>query len=852
MTGPSASTSGAVHWLTAQAVAFGVMAALLGIVANAMFLDTYGSAWLPVTYVAIGAAGIAVSGAVARTAQRFDLLGIALVVLGAAAAGIGVSWVVARAGASWVSVPLLVLFPILIQLGFVFIGGQAGRLLDIAGIKASFPRIMAGFPAGAVVGGLLGAQLVTWFGRTEDLLLATALAQAAFAALVWATGRRYAWQLGSPGSAPAPDGPADRADDPTTRPSIRRSFASRFVLLILAYQVLSALGSQLADFLVYDRAIAQFPDPADLARFLAGYTAVMNAVSIAFLFVLAGPLLRRFGLRLGIAANPLVLTVFAVAMVVVHAVSGGTSFALLATVSAARIADIALTRTSINATYQVLPERDRLSVQTAVEGVGVPVAIGISGVLILLLNSLPIALIATIGITTIVCAVWTWTGILLYRAYGPALVHALQRRPLLVPIADLEATPEDEAIARRLLSSQDARATRLGLDLLTTMSSPALQAELSGLADDPRPDIRISSLAGLAASGDEHARRRLVGEIRSSVGSDSAAVRLRAAQALEALDSRDRAVFAALLEDDDMAVRCAALDAVQAGDGFALAPTLAALRDAHSAEAAAGAVGRLADAVVPSMGEWLDAAGSLATPAVMRLVRAVSTRSAERDHVLSRHVGHPDRELAVIVTERLAAPEPAANATAKLLDGVLLEDVRHAGRILGALSAMDASADDLRETDGPLRRALLDELALVTSHVRAGRLARHGTARLGPVMVELGASGPGSPLALEALEVVLGPAESKQVLALLQPGLPLSERLNQLPPRSSEAPTDLVGWLQDLVADADGHWRSAWLRACVLHAAKGRGLLGQADIRAARALGDPIIDEVLGSAPTGD
>ena len=39
-------------------------------------------------------------------------------------------------------------------------------------------------------------------------------------------------------------------------------------------------------------------------------------------------------------------------------------------------------------------------------------------------------------------------------------------------------------------------------------------------------------------------------------------------------------------------------------------------------------------------------------------------------------------------------------------------------------------------------------------------------------MVELGAGGPGSALALEALEVLLGPAESKQVLALLQPGLP--------------------------------------------------------------------------------
>ena len=239
--------------------------------------------------------------------------------------------------------------------------------------------------------------------------------------------------------------------------------------LIIAYQVLSALGSQLADYLVFDRATAQYPDSADLARFLAGYTAVMNVVSIAFLFAVAGPLLRRFGLRLGITANPLVVTVFAIGMIAVLASSGGASLALLATVSAARIADIALTdgttRTSINAMYQVLPDRTRLSVQTAVEGIGVPVAIGISGVLIIVLNALPFALAATIGVTALVCAVWTWAAIVLYRAYGPALIHSLRRRPLLVPAAHLEATPDDEAVARRLLTSHDTRSARLGIDL---------------------------------------------------------------------------------------------------------------------------------------------------------------------------------------------------------------------------------------------------------------------------------------------------------------------------------------------------------------------------------------------------
>ena len=516
MTGNPGSTRGAVPWLMAQAVVFGAMAALLGIVANAMFLDAYGSGWLPATYIAIGAAGIVVSGAVARTAQRFDLLGIALVVLGGAAAAIGVAWVIARGGgASWVSVPLLILFPILIQLGFVFIGGQAGRILDIAGIKASFPRIMTGFPVGAVLGGILGAQLVTWLGRTEDLLAATALAQAGFAALVWVTGRRYASQLGSSGSEGAVNEPAGGDDDRTPRFSLRSSLTSRFVALILAYQVLSAVGSQLADFLVYDRAIAQYPDPADLARFLAGYTAVMNAVSIAFLFALAGPLLRRFGLRLGIAANPLVLTLLAGAMFAVDAVSGGTSFALLATVSAARIADIALTdgttRTSINATYQVLPQRARLSVQAAVEGMGVPVAIGLSGVVILLVNALPFALTATIGLTAVVCAVWTWSGILLYREYGPALIEALRRRPLLVPSAELDSTPEDEVVARRLLSSQDGRSTRVGLDLLSAMSSPAVTVELGGLAARPasrRPDVGARRAGGIGRRGCPPASRR--------------------------------------------------------------------------------------------------------------------------------------------------------------------------------------------------------------------------------------------------------------------------------------------------------------------------------------------------------
>ncbi len=849
----------AVPWLTAQSFLFGAMAALLGISANAMFLDAYGSGWLPVTYIAIGIVGVVVSGTIAQSAQRFDLMRIAVVVLGGAAALFGVAWVIAAEdNGVWVSAPLLVLFPILIQLGFVFIGGQAGRILDIAGIKASFGRIMTGFPVGAVVGGLLAGPLVDRLGRTEDLLLATAITQAAFAALVWATGRRYAALLAGTGE------PADTGDGPdvaAAEGSSRRWLSGqRFVALILGYQVLSALGSQVSDFLVFDRAAAQFPSAEDLARFFAGYTAIMNIVSIAFLFLVAGPLLRRYGLRLGIAANPLVVSMFAGLMILVLAATGGASVALLAVVSATRIADIALTdgttRTSINAMYQVLPNRNRFAAQAAVEGMGVPIAIAASGVLILVLNALPAAFAAMIAVLAIVCAVWTWTALLLYRAYGPALVDALRHRRLLDPDAELEATVEDAAIARHLLVSGDARSARLGLELASTLDAPGIVSELAALADDPRLDVRLAALAGLTASGDAAARHRLATEVRAAATSADAAMRLRGAIVMGVLDREDREAIAGLLDDEAITVRTAALDSIQPGDAFAVVPAVRALEDPRSATSAMGAIGRLGDAALPSLATLLESVDPAAAPLAARMVRAVTTPSAARDEVLRRHVQHRDRELGRLVMDRLAGPGLSPQATAEALDTVLHDDVEHAARILGAIVAMSAGPDGQDGLDGPdvpLRRALADELVLIRERTVAGRMARHGRERLGPAIVGLTAGEPSAALAIEALEVGVGPTESRLVVPLLDPSLTPAKRLGRLAPlaRATAAPRDAEDWLRDLVEDADHGWRSAWLRACAIHAASASGLLGRIDLASARALGDPVVDEELGFAASG-
>ena len=119
---------------------------------------------------------------IARAARRTRLARVAAASLGALAALFLASWLILVGGGVWVSAVLLVLFPIALQLGFVFIGGQAGRLLDVRLMKELFPRVVSGFAVGFLVGGLLGIPLLALLGSTGHLLLATTAAQVAFLA----------------------------------------------------------------------------------------------------------------------------------------------------------------------------------------------------------------------------------------------------------------------------------------------------------------------------------------------------------------------------------------------------------------------------------------------------------------------------------------------------------------------------------------------------------------------------------------------------------------------------------------------------------------------------------------------
>src|SRR5436190_11007760 len=523
----SATTErGVIALLTAQALAFGVMLALVIIPANALFLDAYGAKWLPATYIAIAVFGTAASALIARAARRTTLVRVATASLSVLAVLYAASWLILVAGGVWVSAALLVLFPIALQIGFVFIGGQAGRLLDVRQMKERFPRVVLGFSVGFLLGGLLAFPLLALLGSTEHLLLGATAAQLAFLGLVLATERRFP-EVRSVPSETSHEAP---------RPPARTLFASGLVLLLLVYRVRSAMGSWLVDYLLFNRAHVHYSGD-ELTRFLSGYTALLNIADILFLALLAGPLMRRFGLRLGLVLNPAVVAALLVVMAVVTAGPGAATFGLFVLAAVARLTDIVLTdgttRTSVNASFQMVPIRDRLAVQAVVEGIGVPVAIGATGALLLMMNLLGLGIGAVIVVAVVLSVIWTASGAVMYRSYTRALADEMRRRSLAGPYD----VAEDDAELQALLRSNDARDVRLGLDLLPGVASAASEEALREASHHEDRDVRVRALVQLAAGGDARA------------GSDAGAL---AAELARSADPTDRRTAAAALSSLDV------------------------------------------------------------------------------------------------------------------------------------------------------------------------------------------------------------------------------------------------------------------------------------------------------------
>jgi hypothetical protein len=807
--------------LAGQTIALGLTMAFLVVPASSIFLGIYGAAALPYTYLCVAVAGTAVSALMARAQRRWSLARVTAIVLVAYIVLVSAAWgALTLRGAMWVTFPLVVLFPLSIPVGFVLIGSQAGRLLDVRQMKAYFPRVVAGFSVGFAIGGIAAARLVSLMGGPENLLGVDVCAAVALLVLSIVTARRYPGQLASPPPPRQAGGDSARHD----RPDIRSLLRNRLVVMIFGYQLLSAAVTQLLDFMVWERAADRYPDPSDLARFLGLFGAVINIVSVAFVALLAGRLLTRYGIRFGLAANPAGV----LALLVVSAVAGyaggpaSTIFFLL--VCAQQVTDIALTdgttRTSVNATYQALPPSQRVAAQTWVEGVGFPLALGFVGVLLIVGNAIDLGIVTLVVITAALTVIWLLFGFAAFTKYGVSLRRTLTRREW-DPVA-LRLDDQSRDAVERLVSGDDIHGLRLGLDLMADTDDPGLAQRVRMTVADPDPARRLAAvaaatramrtsldsswvaiaLAPLTSDPDESVRTAVeIALAMSGTEAERAAARRRWAEALTG--------------DEDGRRQTAVVAAGTHADPVYAPGLLALVESGSSIDGLADALAANAAALAPAVDEMLGAEAHGCPTPLRRLVGALGeSGSAPSRAVLLAHLGHGDPETADVVLGALAAGDPVTDDQRPVVRAALTDEARRLGRVLASIDAL---------ADSPFADHVLRNL-----HDEAARARRRATELLGllhdPMSLArnvrlLGDVDGARPLALETLEVTVGRSTFPLALALLDPTLADHARREQLGALvAARARFSPIESLHEMVDDPDDAWRDPWLRACALHA----------------------------------
>lgn len=476
-------------WLMGQLFFVVVALLFMYVASNAIFLSTFGADWIPLVYVATAVVVSTLSYGVVKLRQRWSLATIALGSSTGVALVYLAAWVIlGLPQGEWVTFVLMIMFPLHITLLIaLMIGGQAGELFDVRQMKRLFPRVGSAGVAGAVVGAFLSPWLP---GTTRDLLLWVVVCLLVSQGLLWLTIRRFSAQLRQ-----TPTRPQGKQ----ATKSFAQLLRNPYTLNLMGYQVLSAVGTQLVIYIFLALAEAQFGnDTAGLATFLGNFAGSRNIFTLLVQLVLAGYLMTRFGLRFGMAANPLVVTVLVAATAVYATLAGPAGSLLFWIAVVAYIMDNALsdaiTSTSIKTAYQAVPADDRSTVEATVEGIGVPLAFGFTGILIFVFNAIPgLTLTHIIWFTVIVCLLWTAAAFRSYSNYTGALLRSLNRRALGNDTLSL-ADGSSLAAVEKLVQSNKLREVRLALDMLTEAEHDSLNGRLRQLLSHPDPRLKMEAL----------------------------------------------------------------------------------------------------------------------------------------------------------------------------------------------------------------------------------------------------------------------------------------------------------------------------------------------------------------------
>jgi ATP/ADP translocase/HEAT repeat protein len=521
-------------------------------IAFGLFVSQFGAQNLPLAYIAIAGIASLVAFVYLKLSERLVYPRLLMLTIAFIAGVCALFWLGLNTPLAAGFVFFLpVWFQTLDNLIYLLVWPLAGRLFDLRQGKRLFGIVGAGNWIANIAAGLIIAPLVARVGTT-NMLIAALVALGISALIMRVIAQRYLRQA-TPASTPiAPK----TQHKPAKKPPL---IQSRYMALIIAYVCLWWVAFFFVDNIFYERASLQFPNAVDLTAFIGTMLSIIGVIALVVTTLFSSRILQRYGLRAGLLLMPALVTAF-IALTTLFGALGAAIVVSFAFATLAKIANVSLgfsvSQSASNVAYQALPGESRARVQTVAEGIVQPMAIGIAGVLLLVLNTwLQLGAIRIAFVFLVLAAGWISIIVLLAREYPQALQRVVQKRQFREPqtfIADASAV---DVLARELQNPKPGVAL-YAMHMLAQMAPARLAQDIALMLDHPSDDVREAALQTIEAMevrpAADAVRRRLLVE-------GSPRVKSAALRALAAIDDEMDDSLAITLRDDDARVAKGAL-----------------------------------------------------------------------------------------------------------------------------------------------------------------------------------------------------------------------------------------------------------------------------------------------------
>ena len=490
-----------VLFLFIHSLFLGAVVAFYYVASTALFLDSIPNReWIAYAYIVSGALAYAISGLYRLLEKRTSFSNRLVLILAFLLVTVGFFSIAAQVEGPSRALYFVVFiwFNLMLYLTSVAFWGMAGRFFNLRQGKRLFGLISTG----NVVSGLVGYISIP-FLRTilevHHLLFICAGIYAFWLLFMVVTVRRFSEVLA------VKRAKKGKVLDPEEKEM--GFFANRYTTLVFLLALLPVFCLFFVDFLFLDMAKTEFKDIKVFATFISVFTGIIKVIELTLKY-LSGRLMSRYGIKLGLAALP-VLLVLSVGLATVSGfVFPDDKTALFGFIIPAIFGFIILSklfdrtaRTAINdpafqVLFQPIPANQRFVFQAKIEGV--PKQLGL-----LLVGVTLIALGATEAITDaqkslllfVVLIGWLVVVRMMYQAYRGSLRQTLERARE-QSTRSLQSAATIELLKEKLKDLHHDKITP-SLRLLGNLEPASIDAFLINLLEYSEPDIRRAALEEL-------------------------------------------------------------------------------------------------------------------------------------------------------------------------------------------------------------------------------------------------------------------------------------------------------------------------------------------------------------------